>query len=166
MIPIDEIAQLVPCKNMFTTSQINKLAEAIRTGSQFIIKPTKGSLVHCLQVGTLFASINVPLLLKELTSNGLQGYSRNQPLPPLPPPKSDGIDMEVRAYNESLVPYRPPPSRSRWSKGGEVNPEAPPPFIVSWPNYAGTIGASSNKSKIKKTIKEKGLLLSKTSSFN
>ena len=46
--------------------------------------------------------------------------------------------MEVRAYNESLVLYRPPPSRGRWSKGGEVNPQAPPPFIGSWPNYAGT----------------------------
>ena len=62
--------------------------------------------------------------------------------------------MEVRAYNESLVPYRPPPSRGRWSKGGEVNPQAPPPFIGCWPNYAVTIGASSNKSKIKKTIRK------------
>ena len=100
---------------MFTTSQINKLAEAIRTGSHFIIKRMKKQSSGFF--GTLFASINVPLSLKALTSNGLQGYSRNQPLPPLPPPKSDGIDMEVRAYSESLVPYRPPPFRSRWSKG-------------------------------------------------
>ena len=84
MTPIDEIAQLIPCKNMFTTSQINKLAEAIRSGSHFIIRPTKKQSSGFL--GTLLARIDVPLLLKELTRNGLHGYSRNQPLPPLPPP--------------------------------------------------------------------------------
>ena len=120
MTPFDEIAQLIHCKNIFTARQINKLAEALRSGTHFIIKPTNKQSSGFL--GTLLASIDVPLLLKALTSNGLQGYSRNQPLPPLPLPKSDGIDMEVRAYNESLVLYRPPPSRGRWSKGGEVNP--------------------------------------------
>ena len=114
----------------------------------------------------MLASIGVPLLLKALNSNGFQGYSRYQPPPRLPPPKSDGIDMGVRAYHESLVSYRPPPFLGRWSKGRELNPEAPPPFICGWPNYAGTIGATSNKSKIKKTIRGKGLLLGKNSSFN
>ena len=33
------------------------------------------------------------------------------------------------AYNESLVPYTAPLSLGRWSKGEEVNPQAPPPFI-------------------------------------
>ena len=88
MTPIDEIAQLIPCKNMFTTSQINKLAEAIRSGSHFIIRPTKkhSGWKRSGFLGTLLARIDVPLLLKELTRNGLHGYSRNQPLPPLPPP--------------------------------------------------------------------------------
>ena len=39
--------------------------------------------------------------------------------------------MGVRAYNESLVPYRPPQSCSRWSKWEEVNPQAPSSFIGS-----------------------------------
>ena len=33
-------------------------------------------------------------------------------------------------------------------------PHLPPPIVGSWPNYAGTVGASSNKSKIKKTIRK------------
>ena len=73
--------------------------------------------------------------------------------------------MEVRAYNESLVPYTAPLSLGRWSKGEEVNPQAPPPFIDTWPNYASAKGSSSNKSK-GKTIKGNGLLLWKKSSFN
>ena len=84
MIPVDKIALLIPHKNMFTASQINKLAEAITPESPFIIRPTKKQSSGFLV--TLLARIDVPLLLKELTRNGLQGYSRNQPLPPLPPP--------------------------------------------------------------------------------
>ena len=62
-------------------------------------------------------------------SNGIQAYSRYQ----LPPPKSDGSGMQVRTYNESLVPHRPPPFVGSWSKGGEVYPQAAPPFVDSWP---------------------------------
>ena len=39
MIPIDKIVQLVRYQNMLTT--YNKLAEAIRLGSPFIVKETK-----------------------------------------------------------------------------------------------------------------------------
>ena len=91
MIPVDKIALLIPHQNMFTASQINKLAEAITPGSPFIIRPTKKQSGRFF--GTLLASIDVPLLLKALNSNGIQDYSRYQPPPPLPPPKlnSSGI---------------------------------------------------------------------------
>ena len=45
------------------------------------------------------------------------------------------------------MPCRPPQFKGSWSKGGEVYPHLPPPIVGSWPNYAGTVGASSNKSK-------------------
>ena len=80
---------------MFTVSQINKLAEVVRSGNPFIIKPTKRQSGGFL--GTLLASIDVSLLLKTLIGDGLQGYSRYQPPPPLPQLKSDGNDIEVRA---------------------------------------------------------------------
>ena len=51
-----------------------KLAEAMSLGSPFTIKPTKKQSGGLL--GILFASIGVALLLKELTGNGIQGYSR------------------------------------------------------------------------------------------
>ena len=51
-----------------------KLAEALSLGSPFTSKPTKKQSGGFL--GILFASICVPLLLKELSGNGIQGYSR------------------------------------------------------------------------------------------
>ena len=94
----------------------------------------------------------------------MQSYSRYQPPPsPLPPEISveDGCGMRVRTYDESLVPYRPPPFLGSWPKKvsmGEVYHLAPPPFIGSWPNNTGTIGVGSNKSKENTTTKGKGLL--------
>ena len=78
MIPIDKIVQLVRYQNMLTT--YNKLAEAIRLGSPFIVKETKKQSVGFL--GTLLSSL--PLSLKASTGNDIQSYSRYQP-PPLPP---------------------------------------------------------------------------------
>ena len=46
----------------------------MRLGSPFIIKPTKKQSGGFL--GTLLASIDVSLLLKALTGNSIQGYSR------------------------------------------------------------------------------------------
>ena len=46
----------------------------MKLGSPFIIKPTKKQSGGFL--GTLLASIDVPLLLKALTGNSIQGYSR------------------------------------------------------------------------------------------
>ena len=76
---------------MLNAGQINKLGEAIRLGSPLIIKATMKQSGRFL--GTLLASIGVPLLLKALTGNYIQTYSRYQPPPPLPPPKSDGSGM-------------------------------------------------------------------------
>ena len=91
MILFDKIALLIPYQNMFTASQINKLAEAITPESPFIIRPTKKQSGRFC--GTLLASIDVSLLLKASNSNGIQDYDRYQPPPPLPPPKlkSSGI---------------------------------------------------------------------------
>ena len=69
--------------------------------------------------------------------------------------------MQVRTYNESLVPHRPPPFVGSWSKGGEVYPQAAPPFVDSWPKQTGTMAAGFHKSKTKKTTNGKGLLVGK-----
>ena len=50
------------------------LAEAMRLGSPFIIKPRKKQRGGFLC--TLHAGIGVPFLLQALTGNGIQGYSR------------------------------------------------------------------------------------------
>ena len=55
---------------MLNAGQINKLGEAIRLGSPLIIKATMKQSGRFL--GTLLASIGVPLLLKALTGNYIQ----------------------------------------------------------------------------------------------
>lgn len=59
---------------MLPTSQIKKLAETMRIGSPLVIKSTTKQSGRFF--GTLLASIDVPLLLKALPSNGIQAYSR------------------------------------------------------------------------------------------
>ena len=74
MIPIDKIAQSIPIRICVLQARLIKLTEAMRLGSPFIIKPTKKQSGGFLC--TLHASIGVPLLLKVVTGNGIQGYSR------------------------------------------------------------------------------------------
>ena len=74
MIPIDKIAQSIPIRIFVLQARLIKLTEAMRLGRPFITKPTKKQSGGFLC--TLHASIDVPLLLKVVTGNGIQGYSR------------------------------------------------------------------------------------------
>ena len=44
-----------------------------------------------------------------------------------------------------------------WSKGGEVYPQAPPPFIGGWSNNTGTMGAGFHRRKTKRTQRKSTL---------
>ena len=69
------------------------LLKAMTFASPLIIKPTTNQTSGFL--GILLTIIGFSLLLKALTGNGILVCSRYQPLPPLPPPKSDGNGMQV-----------------------------------------------------------------------
>ena len=73
LIPIDKIAHLVAYKHLLTTGQKKDILKALQTGNGLVIRPTKTQSGGFL--GTLLASIGVPLLLNALTGKGLQADS-------------------------------------------------------------------------------------------
>ena len=70
LIPMDKIAQLVAYKHLLTTRQKKDILNALQTGNGLVIRPRKTQQGGFL--GTLLASIGVPLLLNALTGKGLQ----------------------------------------------------------------------------------------------
>ena len=70
MIPQNKINQLIKHKDRLTESQKNQIVEALHTGGQVVIKPTKAQSGGFL--GSLLASIGIPLELNALTGKGLQ----------------------------------------------------------------------------------------------
>ena len=70
LIPVNKIAQLVAYKHLLTTGQKKDILNALQTGNGLVIRPTKTQQGGFL--GTLLASIGVPLLLNALTGKRLQ----------------------------------------------------------------------------------------------
>ena len=70
LIPMDKIAHLVAYKHLLNTGQKKDILKSLQTGNGLVIRPTKTQQGGFL--GTLLASIGVPLLLNALTGKGLQ----------------------------------------------------------------------------------------------
>ena len=70
LIPMDKIAHLVAYKHLLTTGQKKDILKSLQTGNGLVIRPTKTQSGGFL--GTLLASVGVPLLLNALTGKGLQ----------------------------------------------------------------------------------------------
>ena len=70
LIPMDKIAHLVAYKHLLNTGQKKDILNALQTGNGLVIRPTKTQQGGFL--GTLLASIGVPLLLNALTGKALQ----------------------------------------------------------------------------------------------
>ena len=73
LIPQDKIAQLIAYKHLLSAGQKKDILNALQSGNELVIKPTKTQQGGFL--GTLLASIEVPLLLNALTGKGLQADS-------------------------------------------------------------------------------------------
>ena len=154
LVPQSKIDQLIKYKDLLTKKQI---VSALHTGGQIVIKPTKSQSGGFL--GTLLASIGIPLILNALTGKGLQvdRHRSKRSTNVYVPPSSIGISAQPQ-----------PKSKSQNSSGGLVLPMNqltgmyPPPFIGSWKKPVG-MGLKKKKLKAKKG---KGLLLGKNSPFN
>ena len=140
LVPQSKIDQLIKYKDLLTKKQKEQIVSALHTGGQLVIKPTKTQSGGFL--GSLLASIGIPLILNALTGKGLQ--------------------VDRQRSKRSTNVYVPPLSKSNNSSGGLVLPMYPPPFIGNWKNPVG-MGLKKKKPKAKKG---KGLLLGKNSPFN
>jgi len=146
LISQNKIDQLIKHKDWLTESQKKQIVSALHTGGKLVIKPTKSQSGGFL--GTLLASIGVPLLLNALTGKGLQvDESRSRRSTPIYVPSTLNKDGEL------IVPanYRSPP------------------FFGSWKSPVGMgMGMkkeNKNKKKVTKKKKGGGLLLGKHSPF-
>ena len=120
LIPQDKINQLIQYKDLLTKKQKEQIASAIHNGGQIFVKPSKKQMGGFL--GTLLASIGVPMLINALTGRGLQvDNKRSKKSPNVYVPKGGNI-----------VPY-------------QINP----PFIGTWDNPIG-MGVKKKKKNSKK----------------
>ena len=155
LVPQSKIDQLTKYKDMLTKKQKEQIVQALHTGGQLVIKPTKTQSGGFL--GTVLASIGIPMLLNALTGKGLQ-VDRHR------------TKRSQNVYLPSTLGVSAQPKRTKSSSsthdGGLILPMNqlpmyPPPFIGSWKN---PVGMGLKKKKPRK--KGKGLLLGKNSPFN
>ena len=112
LIPQNKIDKLIANKHLLTTKQKKDILNALQSGSGVHIKPTVKQSGGFL--GTLLASIGIPMVLKALTGPGLHVEQstprRSIPvyIPPKPPKKSGG--------KHKMMLYQPPPFIGSWNK--------------------------------------------------
>ena len=138
-VPQNKVDNLIQYKDYLTEAQKRQIMTALQTGSGIpkfkLTKKQSGGFL-----GTLLASIGVPLLLNALTGKGLQ------------------VDPHVSSSNFHNV-YVPPHPHVH-GKGAHQPPQVPPPIYGSWDEPIG-LGIKKGRKK-----KGQGLLLGKNSPFN
>ena len=134
LIPQNKIDKLIANKHLLTAKQKRDILDALQSGSGVVIKPTKTQSGGFL--GTLLASIGIPMALKALTGKGAPKIGQ----PPKNPPRGGRGAPRMGVYR-------------------------PPPFIGTWDKQGG-MGIKKKKATKKKPTKGKGLLLGPNSPFN
>ena len=102
LIPQNKIDKLIANKHLLSTKQKKDIVEAIISGSDVVIKPTKTQSGGFL--GTLLASIGIPMILNALTGKGTPKIGL-----PIPPPKGGRGAPRMGLH-------RPPPFIGSWDK--------------------------------------------------
>ena len=102
LIPPEHTEHLIPYEIYLKEKQKRDILEALKTDAQSIIKPTQkqGGFL-----GTLSASIGIPVLLKAVTGRGLQVDRSGMSSRPVYAPKTTGA---------SVIPVEPPPLLGTW----------------------------------------------------
>ena len=113
LIPQNKIDQLIKYKSLLTKKQKEDILTALQTGGEVVIKPSQKQSGGFL--GTVLASIGIPMLMNALTGKGLH--------------------VEKSRPKKSIPVYVPKQGRGR--NNSMMMPWQPPPFIGSWPNQIG-----------------------------
>ena len=104
LIPQDKIDKLIANKKYLTKKQKEDILSALQSGGQIVIRPTPKQRGGFL--GTLLASIGIPMLLNALTGKGLQNRK--------------GKGLQNRPYDPYARLYLPPvPFLGQGTKGSE-----------------------------------------------
>ena len=113
LIPMDKIGHLIAYKHLLNTGQKKNILNALQTGNGLVIRPTKTQSGGFL--GTLLASIGIPMLLNALTGKGLQADRTGS---------ANTTSVYVPDTTNGHGMYNPYPYMS-------------PPFFGSWENPTG-----------------------------
>ena len=110
LIPDSKVNQLIQYKDLLTAKQRQDILNALQTGSGVHIKPTQKQMGT--GIGTILASIGIPMLLDAVMGKGLQVDSnrsrRSLPVKLPPPPQAGGL----------VYPYQSPPFYGTWDQKG------------------------------------------------
>ena len=135
-IPNNMLQNLLNMADLLTKKQLSDVMNAINMGLDVIIKPTKAQTGR--GIGTILASIGIPMLLDSILGKGLQ------------------VD---RSRSRRSLPIHVPKKY-----GGEFDLRPPPPFYGSWDQNNYPIGMGV-KEKKKGAKAGQGLILGKNSPF-
>ena len=108
IIPQDKVDKLIANKKYLTKKQKEEILNALQSGGQVIIRPTPKQRGGFL--GTLLASIGVPLLLNALTGKGLQNRQACR--------TGHGLQNRSYRYADAYAPF-PPPFLGQWGDGSK-----------------------------------------------
>ena len=133
LIPQNKIDKLIANKHLLTTKQKKDILDALQSGLGVHIRPTAKQSGGFL--GTLLASIGIPMVLKALTGRGLH--------------------VEKSHPRRTIPIYVPPHMTRKGGKHGIMMPYGPPPYIGSW--NRNPIGLGIKKKPTKKKEKGKGI---------
>ena len=125
LIPQNKIDKLIANKHLLSAKQKKDILDALQSGSGVVTKPTKTQSGGFL--GTLLASIGIPMVLKALTGRGLhvEQSTPSRSIPIYIPPKKSGGKHKMMLYQ-------------------------PPPFIGGWDNQVGKGKKKQKKKKEKR----------------
>ena len=112
LIPQDKVNLLIANKKYLTKKQKEDIVNALQSGGRLVIRPTARQQGGFL--GSLLATIGVPLLLNALTGKGHGSGLQNRPSCRT----SHGYGLQNRPYPYGYAPF-PPPFLGQWGEGSQ-----------------------------------------------